>query len=110
MEESTIKKLMTSAKCNSCGQRYEADNIEVIGHHADLWFMSVFCLACRANYLVAVIVDGETVGEMVTDLSMSELEKFRDADDLKADEVLDMHDFLKGFEGDFSQLFNRRKA
>ena len=110
MEEATIKKLMTSAKCSGCGQPYEVDNIEVIGHHEDLWFMSVFCLACRAHYLVAAIVDEETAGETVTDLSVAELEKFRGADGLKADEVLDMHSFLKEFNGDFSRLFNERKA
>ena len=110
MEEATIKKLMTSAKCSSCGQRYEVDNIEVIGHHGDLWFMSVFCVACRTHYLAAAIVDGETVGETVTDLSAAELKRFWDADCLKADEVLDMHNFLKEFGGDFSRLFNGRKA
>lgn len=110
MEEATIKKLMTSAKCSGCGQRYEADNIEVIGHYNGLWFMSVFCLACRAHYLVAVVVDEEAVAETVTDLSVAELEKFRDADGPKADEILDMHDFLEEFDGDFSQLFHGREA
>ncbi|HEY32202.1 MAG TPA: hypothetical protein G4O10_03745 [Dehalococcoidia bacterium] len=110
MEEATIKKLMTSAKCSGCGQRYEIDDIEVIGHHDELWFMSVFCMACHAHYLVAANVDEETAGEVVTDLSVAELEKFRDADGLKADEVLDMHDFLKEFDGDFSRLFSGRKA
>jgi len=110
VEEATIKQLMTSAKCSGCGQRYEIDNIEVLGHHDDLWFMSVFCMACRAHYLVAAVVDEETAGEIVTDLSVAELKKFRDADGLKADEVLDMHNFLKEFDGNFSRLFNRRKA
>lgn len=101
---------MTSAKCSSCGQRYEADNIEVIGHQGDLWFMSVFCMACRAHYLIVAIVGEETAEETVTDLSVAELEKFQNADGLKIDEVLDMHSFLKEFDGDFSQLFNGRKA
>ena len=110
MEEATLKKLMTSAKCSGCGQRYEADNIEILGHYNGLWFMNVFCLACRAHYLVAVVVDEEAVGETVTDLSVAELEKFRDTDGLKADEILDMHDFLKEFDGDFLRLFSGRKA
>jgi len=59
---------------------------------------------------VAAVVDEETAGEIVTDLSVAELKKFRDADGLKADEVLDMHNFLKEFDGNFSRLFNRRKA
>lgn len=110
MEEPTIKKLMTSAKCSGCGQRYEAENIEVIGHYNNLWFMRVFCVACRAHYLVTAMVDGETAGEKVTDLSVAEMEKFREAGGLKSDEILDMHDFLKEFDGDFLQLFSEGKA
>lgn len=110
MEEPTIKKLMTSAKCSGCGQRYEAENIEVIGHYNNLWFMRVFCLACRAHYLVTAMVDDEVAGEKVTDLSVAEMEKFREAGGLKSDEILDMHDFLKEFDGDFLQLFSEGKA
>ena len=83
MDESGIKEMMTSAKCSGCGQRYEIENIEVLGHHEDMWFLSVFCVACRAQYLVTAVIDGEGAPETVTDLSAAELEKFRDAESLK---------------------------
>ena len=110
MDESSIKKMMTSAKCSGCGQRYEVDNIEILGHHDDMWFLSVYCVACRAQYLVTAVIDGEGASETVTDLSAAELEKFRDAESLKVDEVLDMHSFLKKFDGDFSRLFSEETA
>ena len=110
MDESGIKKMMTSAKCSGCGQRYEIENIEILGHHDDMWFMSVFCVACRAQYLVTAVIDEEGAPERVTDLSTAELEKFRDAESLKVDEVLDMHRFLKKFDGDFSRLFSEETA
>jgi len=110
VDESGIKEMMTSAKCSGCGQRYEIENIEVLGHHEDMWFLSVFCVACRAQYLVTAVIDGEGAPETVTDLSAAELEKFRDAESLKFDEVLDMHSFLKKFDGDFSRLFSEETA
>jgi hypothetical protein len=110
VDESSIKKVMTSAKCSSCGQRYEAENIEVLGHYEDMWFMSVFCVACRAQYLVTAVIDKECEAETVTDLSTAEVEKFRDVESLKVDEVLDMHSFLKKFDGDFSRLFSEEAA
>jgi len=110
MDESRIKKMMTTAKCSDCGQPYETDNIEVLGHHEDMWFMSVFCVACRAQYLITAVVDEKGVSETVTDLSTAELEKFQDAESLKVDEVLDMHSFLKKFDGDFSRLFSQETA
>jgi hypothetical protein len=110
VNESDIKKVMASTKCSSCAQRYEIENIEVLGHHEDMWFMSVFCVACRAQYLVTAVIDEEGAPETVTDLSAAEVEKFRNAESLKVDEVLDMHRFLKKFDGDFSRLFSEETA
>ena len=110
MDESSIKKVMTSAKCSGCGQRYEEENIEVLGHHEDMWFLSVYCVPCRAQYLVTAVIDEEGAPETFTDLSAAELEKFQDAESLKVDEVLDMHSFLQKFDGDFSRLFSEEAA
>jgi hypothetical protein len=110
VDESSIKKMMASAKCSGCGQRHEIENIEVLGHHENMWFMSVFCVACRAQYLVTAVIDEEEAAEVVTDLSAAEREKFRNADSLRIDEVLDMHSFLKKFDGDFSRLFSEEAA
>lgn len=110
MDESNIRKMMVSAKCSGCGQQYEIDNIEILGHHEDMWFLSVYCVACRAQYLVTAVIDEEGAPETVTDLSAAEMEKFRDTESLKVDEVLDMHSFLKKFDGDFSRLFSEETA
>ncbi len=105
MEEGIIKKLITSMECSACGQCYEVGNIEILGHHEDLWFLSVFCPSCRSQYLVAAVVSPEErVPEIITDLTEADLVRLRDAGRLTADEVLDMHGFLKGFDGDFSRL------
>ena len=106
MEEGIIKKLITSMKCSACGQCYEVGNIEILGHHEDLWFLSVFCPSCRNQYLVAAVVSAqERAPEIITDLTEADLVRLRDTGRLTADEVLDMHGFLKEFDGDFSQLF-----
>jgi len=107
MEESLIKKLMTSIKCGVCGYSYVVDNIDVLSHHQDLWFVSAICPTCHTRCLMAAIVK-EEVSEVITDLTEAEVDKLKDSK-LTADEVLDMHDFLKNFDGDFSRLFARRK-
>ena len=108
MKESLIKKLMASMKCGVCGQHYEVDNIEVLGHEENLWFLRVLCVACHTQYLAAAVIKEGKAPEVITDLTEAELDKFRDMGRLNADEVLDMHNFLKGFGGDFSHLFNQR--
>ena len=103
MEEGLIKRLMASMKCESCGQHYEVYNIDVLGHREDLWFLRVHCSACHTQCLVAAIVKENRMSEVVTDLSEIELDKFKD-NVIVTDDVLNMHNFLKNFDGNFSRL------
>ncbi len=107
MEERVIKRLVTSMKCDSCGQHYEVYNVDVLGHREDLWFLRVLCSTCHTQSLVAAIVKESKIREVVTDLKEVELDKFGDSV-VDADDVLNMHNFLKDFAGDFSQLFGRK--
>ena len=99
---------MASMKCGICEQRYEVDNVSVLGHEQDLWFLSAFCSACHTRCLVAAVVKEDRVPEVITDLTEAELDRFKSLDTLSTDEMLDMHNFLRGFDGDFSRLFNQR--
>jgi len=103
MEERLIKRLMASMKCESCGQHYEVYNIDVLGHREDLWFLRVHCSACHTQCLVAAIVKESRMSEVVTDLSEFELDEFKD-NVIEMDDVLNMHNFLKDFDGNFSRL------
>jgi hypothetical protein len=55
---------------------------------------------------VAAVIKESKAPEIITDLAEAEWDKFQKMDKLTADEMLDMHSFLKGFDGDFSQLFS----
>jgi hypothetical protein len=103
MEERLIKRLMASMKCESCGQHYEVYNVDVLGHREDLWFLRVHCSACHTQCLVAAIVKESRMSEVVTDLSEFELDEFKD-NVIEIDDVLNMHNFLKDFDGNFSRL------
>jgi hypothetical protein len=108
MEESLIKKLISSIKCGACGQYYKEDCIEVIEHRDELWFLKVSCSSCHVRSLVAAIIREDRKVEVVTDLTEAELDKFRDVASVRVDDILDMHSFLKDFDGDFSRLFRQR--
>jgi len=99
---------MASIKCGVCKHHYDVDNINVLSHHQDLWFLSAICPACHTRYLVAAIVKEGGVPEVITDLTEAELVRFKKAGKLTADDVLDMHNFLNNFGGDFSQLFSHK--
>lgn len=108
MEESLVKKMIASIKCGGCGQHYKEDDIEVIEHNEELWFLRVFCSSCHARCLVAAIIREDEKPEIITDLTEAELDKFKDLDGVRGDDVLDMHNFLKDFDGDFPRHFRQR--
>ena len=108
MRENLIKKLISSIKCGSCGQHYEEDHIDIIEHSDELWFLRVFCPSCHVKSLVAAIIREDKKPEVITDLTEEELSSFKDMEAIGADEVLDMHNFLKDFKGNFPRLFRRK--
>lgn len=105
MQERFIKRLMSKMKCSVCGQRYETGNVHVLGHQDDLWFLSVACSSCHTQGLVAAVIREGKPAQLVTDLTQEELAKFRDSEAVGIDDVLDIHNFLKNFGGDFSHAF-----
>lgn len=109
MDERFVKRLMANMKCGVCGQRYESPNVHILGHRDDLWFVGVFCPSCRSQGLVAAVIKEGKVPEFISELSEAEQEKFLKSGIVGADDVLEMHDFLKNFNGNFTRLFPHKK-
>ena len=107
VKEKSIKRFMTSIKCGSCGQHYEVHNVEVLGHDEGMWFLRVLCSSCHTQCLVAAIIKEDKKPEIITDLTETEVGKFAAMDVVGGDDVLNMHRFLKDFDGDFLHIFER---
>ena len=110
VEDKFIKRLVASTSCAVCGQHYKVGDVNVLGHHEDLWFLKALCSSCHAQCLVAAIIKEDRLPEVITDLTEAELGRFKDAGVLAVDEVLDMHNFLKDFDGDFFQMFSQQEV
>jgi transcription elongation factor Elf1 len=105
MDDKLIKRLMTNIKCSVCGEHYDGENVRILGRYTDLWFVSVHCPNCQNQGLVAAVLkEGESI-ELVTDLTEDEYMKFGNTATVDADDVLEVHDFLKDFDGDFARVF-----
>ncbi len=109
MHDQFLRRLISTIKCSVCGQRYKADNVNVLGHQEDLWFLGVYCLSCRSHGLVAAVVKEGKLPEIVTDLTETEKTESRSNESVHINDVLDMHNFLKSFDGDFLLLFTKEQ-
>jgi len=102
-----IKRLVANIECANCGAQYELGNIHIIGHRGDLWITAVVCGQCGAQGLIFAMVKEEQVDQLtVRDASVEELLEFEELSSIEIDDVLDMHRFLKEYNGDLISLLN----
>ncbi|MFT7183697.1 MAG: putative nucleic-acid-binding Zn-ribbon protein [Oceanicoccus sp.] len=98
-----IKKNVTCPKCKS---HYSDEDIEIIGGLADeQHFFHTSCAKCETESVVNVSLLFDT-GETAP----SKLKKLGSAPrmgHISSNEVLDMHNFLKQFDGDFDKIFKK---
>ena len=123
-QEQRIKQLILSAvtRCSECRRRYHLDDFAVIGHRDHLWMVTVVCEGCRSQGFITAIVEdpGQLSADVsearpggrrrrgLSDLTPEEAGRFADVPPVDSLDLLDMHEFLADFDGDFKALFDRR--
>lgn len=127
--EIQIKRIVLNRmnRCSVCHRDFEPDDISVISRKPDMWMMLVECTDCHArNYVAAVLKDGDAdearlalrelheqaTGRSEDEQPIAELAEVAGSDaptgdPISALDVLEMHEFLQGFDGDFLAHFAR---
>jgi len=100
-----IKHIITNMSCAICQNRYEEDDIHFIDHHDDIWIMSIVCKQCHTRGQVFALIKEHDDETTMAELTLDEWAKFQEMPQIDSNEVLDMHQLLKNFEGDFGELF-----
>lgn len=111
MNERHIKEMVlgTVNQCGSCGHSYGVDNVAIVGHEDELWLLMMNCPACSSRGLVAALIKDQTRPALASDVVEKELQGVKKFEVVTADDVLDIHQFLKEFSGDFLTLFGKRQ-
>lgn len=103
-----IRYLMTRIGCTVCKTRYRPRDIHILAHQGERWLMAMECHECRTLGLVLAVLQKGEVQPVMTELTPEEKAEFREMPPLDADDVLDVHQFLRDFNGDFVRLFRRQ--
>ena len=120
--EKQIKRIVLDRmeRCSVCHREFQCSDDHVLSRKADMWMLMVSCSDCHArNFVAAVIGDGDAeeaqlalrrLGEEhIRGRSQIEPE-YEDAapgEPVSIDDVLEMHEFLKDFDGDFAAYFHQ---
>lgn len=115
-QSSEVRRIVLSVveDCIQCRQRFSLDDMRVVGRNGSLWVLAVRCPECASQSFVAAVVgehdDGTTVEAAAIDLIDEESFESEQVyvEPITVDDVLDMHEFLDEFDGNFLRMFNRR--
>ncbi len=116
--EEWIKRLILAAvpHCGACQRSYAATDFMIIGHREHLWMVAVQCVGCQHQGFITAVVEGHGVEERHAprasraEFSTEETARIVPQNPVTVDDLLDLHDFLDEFNGDFAGLFARRKG
>lgn len=111
-------------RCTVCHRRFREDDVEVVSRKSDVWLMIVQCKDCHSRSFAAVVgessspFDAESLlglhssgtieisFEMDADLfDIEEDAEIVPGERVDVDDLLEMHEFLGTFDGDFASLF-----
>lgn len=124
--EKQIKKIVLNRmeRCAVCHHSFAPEDIHIVSRKPDLWTMVVGCNECNSrSFVAAVLGDGDPEQAQLALRKLSEQGSEIGIDDhefghadvpagdpVTVDDVLDMHAFLKEFDGDFQRLFRSNPA
>jgi hypothetical protein len=107
-------------RCGICHRSFEPEDVHVLSRKPDFWMMLVQCTDCHAkSFVAAVMKDGDPREARLALRQLTEQaesgtvtieadtgdELIEYSEPVSAHDVLDMHEFLESFDGDFRKLF-----
>lgn len=102
-----VRQLIANIKCVACSQKYSESDFFIMGQRDDVWMLMVSCSHCKTQGMILAMIKEQEQIELITDLTPEELVKVENMPSISVDDVLDLHRFLKDFEGDFRELFEK---
>ena len=120
--EKQIKRIVLDRmeRCSVCHRGFEPDDVHVLSRKSDMWMLMVSCGECQArNFVAAVIGDGDAEEAQLalrrlgqehvrTRTDIEPEDEGMSGEPVSVDDVIEVHQFLQGFDGDFKALFRDR--
>jgi hypothetical protein len=113
-----LRTQLTSFTCPACGRRYRGSRIRLLAERDGLFFVDLDCSRCGSHTVAIVTVeidDSELTIADASDIGFPDEGLVAHigegipagASPVTADDVLEMHEYLAGFEGGIDKLLNR---
>lgn len=83
--------------CPMCETHYHPSEAQLVGEDEDSHFLHITCRQCHNSIIALVLVSQGGISSvgLITDLSFEDVLRFRKAEAVSVDDVLDVHTLLK---------------
>lgn len=122
IERNDVVEMAARTRCTVCKTPYGRRGVQVLGRRGGAWVIAVACTKCgaagrmfasvdEAEADAAVSMGRETAGRprIMYDVTYDEWLAAQKRSPISCDDVLNIHLFLRDFDGDFARLFGEER-
>jgi hypothetical protein len=93
--------------CPVCGRSLKGCDVQVLSHEEERFHLQVTCAQCQVTFIVVLAIAGGAVEEIEKAIPEPAVEAVAAAEPISVDEILDLHLYLKNFQGTFKELIQQ---
>jgi hypothetical protein len=105
-----LRTQLATFECPACGQPYRSSRMRLLAEREGLVFVDLDCASCSSRTVAIVTVEADDSAPSIADASELRRAACDATRAVSVDDVLDMHEFLAGFQGDVEHLFRAADA
>ena len=91
--------------CPVCGRSLKGCDVQVLSHEDERFHLQVTCAQCQVTFVVVLAIAGGAVEEIGAPEKVPAAEAAPEP--ISVDEILDLHLFLKGYQGTLKELLQQ---
>ena len=93
--------------CPVCGRSLKGCDVHVLSHEEERFHLQVTCAQCQVTFIVVLAIAGGAVEEIESATPEPVVEAAAPAEPISVDEILDLHVYLKNFQGTLTELIQQ---
>lgn len=93
--------------CPVCGRSLKGCDVQVLSHEEERFHLQVTCAQCQVTFIVVLAIAGGAVEEIEATTPETEAVPMVAAEPISIDEIIDLHLFLKGYQGTLTELIQQ---
>jgi hypothetical protein len=96
--------------CPVCGRSLKGCDIQVLSHEEERFHLQVTCGQCQVTFIVVLAIAGggvEEVESIETPAALASTAGEPELEPISVDEILDVHLYLKSFQGTLTDLLHQ---